>query len=157
MSVDENTKEKSVEEAADKLAEELAAALAEEVVDETVEEVAVETVEEAVAEAVEEAVAEAVEENVEEAVEETEELEKPKKKIRKGMIITLVSITVVLAGLAVAYFVGANHYKERFFYGTTVNGIDCSDNTLKQVEATLQKQVEEYALTIVRSDRKSVV
>ena len=38
---------------------------------------------------------------------------------------------------------------------TFVNGIDCSDMTIKEVESTLQKQVEEYVLTLVRIDGTS--
>lgn len=74
--------------------------------------------------------------------------ETPKKKSKKGLIITLSIVGVLLIGIAAAYLGISSYYKDKFVMGTNVNGVDCSEKTLAQVEAMLQKQVEEYALTI---------
>ena len=163
MNNEENTKEKSVEELANALTEgmdEEVTADEEKVVEIKLEEDAVEAVssEDAPAEEIS-AEDESVEEtSVEEAqVEETpaeeapvEEApaETPKKKSKKGLIITLSIVGVLLIGIAAAYLGISSYYKDKFVMGTNVNGVDCSEKTLAQVEAMLQKQVEEYALTI---------
>lgn len=74
--------------------------------------------------------------------------EEPKKKSKKGLIITLSIVGALLIGIAAAYLGISSYYKDKFVMGTNVNGVDCSEKTLAQVEAMLQKQVEEYALTI---------
>ncbi len=85
---------------------------------------------------------------VEEAPVEESATEEPKKKSKKGRIITLSIIGFLLVGITVAYLGISSYYKDKFVMGTNVNGVDCSEKTLAEVEAMLQKQVEEYALTI---------
>ena len=68
-----------------------------------------------------------------------------KKKIMK-----CVGSVVVL--LVAAYFCVALHYKERFFVNTTINGENCESKTVEIIEGQMQKQVEEYALTITKAD-----
>ena len=148
MNNEENTKEKSVEELAEVLAEAIDEGVSEQ------EEKAVEiNLEDAVVEenSAEEAPVEesAVEEvPVEEAPVEEPVADEPKKKSKKGLIITLSIVGVLLIGIAAAYLGISSYYKDKFVMGTNVNGVDCSEKTLAQVEAMLQKQVEEYALTI---------
>ena len=148
MNNEENTKEKSVEELAEVLAEAIDEGVSEQ------EEKAVEiNLEDAVVEenSAEEAPVEesAVEEvPVEEAPVEEPAAEEPKKKSKKGLIITLSIVGVLLIGIAAAYLGISSYNKDKFVMGTNVNGVDCSEKTLAQVEAMLQKQVEEYALTI---------
>ena len=83
--------------------------------------------------------------------------EEPKKKSKKGLIITLSIVGALLVGIAAAYLGISSYYKDKFVMGTNVNGVDCSEKTLAEVEAMLQKQVEEYALTIHLTDDKSEV
>lgn len=168
MNNEENTKEKSVEELANALTEGMGdevAADEEKVVEIKLEEDAVEAVssEDAPAEEtsaedesveetpVEEAQVEetpAEESPVEETPTEEPVADEPKKKSKKGLIITLSIVGVLLIGIAAAYLGISSYYKDKFVMGTNVNGVDCSEKTLAQVEAMLQKQVEEYALTI---------
>ena len=87
-------------------------------------------------------------------VEETE----PKKK--KGWIVAVViaSIAAVfLIALFIVYFVFANYYKDRFFMKTSVNGVDCAGMNIEEVEALIQKQVEEYNLTIKGANNSSEI
>ncbi len=158
MNNEENTKEKAVEELANALTEgmdEEATAEEEKVVEIKLEDDVVEetpTEESAMEEAsVKETPAEEapVEETpVEEPVAEQPVVEEPKKKSKKGLIITLSIVGVLLVGIVAAYFGISSYYKDRFVMGTNVNGVDCSEKTLAEVEAMLQKQVEEYVLTI---------
>ena len=147
MNNEENTKEKSVEELANALTEgmdEEVTADEEKVVEINIEDEAVteETTDESPEE---ESVTEAP---VEEASVEEAPAETPKKKSKKGLIITLSIVGVLLIGIAAAYLGISSYYKDKFVMGTNVNGVDCSEKALAEVEAMLQKQVEEYALTI---------
>ena len=70
------------------------------------------------------------------------------KKSRKPLIITAIAVVAVLGLLAGIYFGMAKKYETCFVPGTVVNGTDCSGKTVADVEAMLQKQVEEYTLVI---------
>ena len=84
----------------------------------------------------------------EEPVEETP----AKKKSKKGLIITLSSLAAVIAILLGVYMGISSYYKDKFLMGTSVNGVDCSGKTLKEVEKMLQKEVEEYSITIYEAN-----
>lgn len=161
MNNEENTKEKAVEELANALTEgmdEEVTAVEEKTVEINLEDdVAKETsTEEAPAEETTDESPE--EESVTEVpVEEEAVAEEPKKKSKKGLIITLSIVGALLIGIAAAYLGISSYYKDKFVMGTNVNGVDCSEKTLAEVEAMLQKQVEEYALTIHLTDDTSEV
>lgn len=134
-------------------------ATTEETVEESVEESAEENVEENAAEDTpEEVVAEenVVEEDAQKSTtEETPAEEKSEeattdepKKSHKTLKIVAISVIAVLGILAGFYFGMAKKYSECFLMGTLVNGTDCSGMTVDEVGNVLQKQVEEYVLTI---------
>lgn len=167
MSNEENTKEKSVEEVAKVLADGIEQdesskekPVVEIKIDENTE---AETVTEEVAaeetvteDAVKEVAAEETltEDTVQEAVEETTN----KKKISKKAIIITSSILLAVVAILIGVYLGiASYYKDRFLMGTFVNGVDCSEKTLGDVEAMLQKQVEEYSITIYKANDESEV
>ena len=154
---EENAKDNKIEELAESLANvvdeepakesaeieiklEEEAATEESVTEEVAEE---ETTEEAVP--AEEAPAE--EAPTEEASAEETPVEEAKKS-RKSLIITAIAVVAVLGVLAGIYFGMAKKYETCFVPGTVVNGTDCSGKTVADVEAMLQKQVEEYTLVI---------
>ena len=181
MNSEENTKEKSVEELAEMLADgivEEADVKEDKVVENKMEDEAVaeNTTEEVENEAsvTEESVDEELEKlKVEEKIPQERQTEEPtaeepaaeesvvepaeKKKSKKALIITLSIIGVLVVGILAAYLGIASYYKDKFVMGTSVNGVDCSEKTLDEVEAMLQKQVEEYALTIYEANEKSEV
>lgn len=128
---EEITNENTMEEKDDNKVEELAEAPADVVSETPMEE----------SEAEEEAEAE------EETAEETPEEEAPQKshKTLKIVIICIAAVLVLLAGI---YIGMAKKYSECFLVGTFVNGTDCSGMTVDEVGNLLQKQVEEYVLTI---------
>jgi len=83
----------------------------------------------------------------EEAPAEETPAEEPKKS-RKPLIVTVIAAVAVLGLLAGIYFGMSKKYESCFMPGTIVNGTDCSGKTVADVEAMLQKQVEEYTLVI---------
>lgn len=166
MNSEENTKEKSVEELANALVEGMDDTVTSEeektveikleddtVVEESVEDSSVEE-EPVVEESVEEEPAQK-EPMQEESEAEENPVEEPTKKSKKGLIITLSVVGALLVVILAAYLAISSFYKDKFVMGTNVNGIDCSEKTLAEVEAMLQRQVEEYALTIHLADGKS--
>lgn len=70
------------------------------------------------------------------------------KKSRKPLIITAIAVVAALGLLVGIYFGMAKKYETCFVPGTVVNGTDCTGKTVADVEAMLQKQVEEYTLVI---------
>lgn len=153
MKNEENTNEKTVEELADDLNEVVQGHTEETIQEENVSE---EPDSEENKEINSEGTAS---EQTEDANSEETSLEKKEeaKKSRKGLIITLVVAGILLVGIATAYFSVASHYKDRLFMKTFVNDIDCSGMTLQEVESMLQKEVEEYSLTILEAGGQNEV
>ena len=70
----------------------------------------------------------------------------------------VIGCTVVILALGIAYGTGAFYYKDKFFNGTSINGIDCGKLTAKEVEELIRKNVEGYSLELLfKEDRKEVV
>lgn len=61
-------------------------------------------------------------------------------------------IASVISVLCICYICIAVYFGDRFFWGTTVNGMDCSGKTVEDVEKDLQSQVEQYVLKINGTD-----
>ncbi|MDD3278375.1 MAG: peptidoglycan binding domain-containing protein [Lachnospiraceae bacterium] len=73
-----------------------------------------------------------------------------KRRHVKKLIMTVVAVLVVLfLGAAGVYGGYAYYYSNKFFQGTTINGIDCSKLTVKEAEKLISKQVENYKLDVV--------
>ncbi len=60
-----------------------------------------------------------------------------------GLVLLMVGVTTVSVYGGVSYY-----YSNRFFKGTSIDGIDCSGMTAAQVEAILTEKVEDYSLQI---------
>lgn len=73
--------------------------------------------------------------------------EPPKKKGKAKKIAGLVA-GMVLAVAAGAYAGVSYYYTDKFFEGTTINGIDCSGMTASEVEKLITEKVEDYSITI---------
>ena len=85
--------------------------------------------------------------------ESTENVEtEPAKNKKKIWMIVGIATGVVVALLVAIYFAVAMLYSDKFLMGTTVNGIDCAGDTVEEVRSMLQKEVEEYTLTIETRD-----
>jgi hypothetical protein len=73
-----------------------------------------------------------------------------RQKIRKKMI--LVVAAVLVAVLAVLYFAVSFYYRNHFYKGTLINGIDVTNNTLEEVRSIIQSQTDGYKLTLSTRD-----
>jgi len=76
----------------------------------------------------------------------TTEENPPKKSSTKWIVLIILGTILLLA--AAGYLATSKYFSKRFVFGTNVNGVDCSRKTLDEVEEVLQKQVEEYVITI---------
>lgn len=64
----------------------------------------------------------------------------------------LLSLGVVIALLAAAYFGVAMYFNSHFMFDTKINGVDFSLKDVSEVESYLKKQVSDYTLTLEESD-----
>ena len=69
---------------------------------------------------------------------------------KKKIIILAASLgtVVCLAAAGITYLVLGNKYKTEFFPNTLINGVDCSNMTVQQVEDKIQSSIENYSLTL---------
>lgn len=101
---------------------------------------------------IEEAIIELYDEN-----EPDEKKEQEKKRRRRGKKggagrKILLSLGVVTALLAAAYFGMAMFFNSHFMFDTQINGVDFSLKDVSEVESYLKKQVADYTLTLEESD-----
>ncbi|MCI8321198.1 MAG: L,D-transpeptidase family protein [Dorea sp.] len=101
---------------------------------------------------IEEAIIELYDEN-----EPDEKKDQEKKKRRRGKKggagrKILLSLGVVTALLAAAYFGMAMFFNSHFMFDTQINGVDFSLKDVSEVESYLKKQVADYTLTLEESD-----
>lgn len=61
-------------------------------------------------------------------------------------------IALLLAGIA--YGAGAFYYRNHFFYGTRINGLDCRNLTTEEAEQKIKEKIEDYTLEICLREGK---
>lgn len=66
---------------------------------------------------------------------------------KRGKTVLMISGILVLILVAVYLGIGL-YYSERFFPGSTVNGLDASGKTVDQVENMIANRVQDYTLVI---------
>ncbi|HCT92635.1 MAG TPA: hypothetical protein DF613_14840 [Lachnospiraceae bacterium] len=72
-----------------------------------------------------------------------------KKGRKKYIILAGLAVVLVAAGtVAGVYTIRAQAFKTKFFPGTTINSVDCSNLTSEEVENLIRTQVEKYSLTL---------
>ena len=91
-------------------------------------------------------------EDIFEKIEDNPELKKHRKKKKSLIIAAGILGALVLAYLAVALF-----FNSHFFIGTEINGTDFSGKSVTQVESYMEKQVDDYSLTLNEVDGGSEV
>lgn len=77
-----------------------------------------------------------------------------RRKKKKKPIVFMIPGILVLAALAVYLGVGV-YFSERFFPGSTVNGIDVSGKTVEEVENLIANVVQDYTLVIREKGEKT--
>ena len=67
-----------------------------------------------------------------------------------------IMITVIIVFFAMAGYAGMSYYySDRFFRGTTINGINCSGKTSEEAEQAVAKKAEDYLLEVKARNLKS--
>ncbi len=75
--------------------------------------------------------------------------ENPRRKGgKKGLLAFGIAAALVVVLLAGFYGYRAFYYTSHFFDGTVINGMDCSDKTVEQVERQIEETAKTYALDI---------
>ncbi|MCI6005150.1 MAG: peptidoglycan binding domain-containing protein [Blautia sp.] len=72
----------------------------------------------------------------------------PSRKKHKGLKVTGVVALMVIAAAGCAYAGVSYFYTDKFFDGTTINGIDCSRKTPYEVEQLIAQNVENYSIQV---------
>ncbi|MDO4490046.1 MAG: L,D-transpeptidase [Lachnospiraceae bacterium] len=68
--------------------------------------------------------------------------------MKKSMIAGIAAGCTAVVLLGAVYFAGRNYYKEHFFAGTAINGIDCSNMTVEMAKEEMQYEMDNYKLTV---------
>ena len=74
--------------------------------------------------------------------------EPPVRKKHKGLKITGIAVAMVIVSAGAAYAGMSYYYSDKFFEGTSINGIDCSGKTAYEAEQKLAKTVENYSIEV---------
>ena len=83
---------------------------------------------------------------------------KKKRDNRYGKKKMWIIITVIIVFFAMAGYAGMSYYySDRFFRGTTINGINCSGKTSEEAEQAVAKKAEDYLLEVKARKLKSVL
>ena len=80
---------------------------------------------------------------------------KSRRKKRKMSNKVAIALSLIVAVIAIGYVATAVFYSTHFFANTEINGVDCSNKSIKQVEAYLEKQVSDYNLTLKETEGKN--
>lgn len=72
----------------------------------------------------------------------------PVKKKHKGLKITGIAAAMLFVTAGCAYAGMTYYYSDKFFQGTTINGIDCSGKTAYEVEQLIASRVEDYSIEV---------
>ncbi len=69
-----------------------------------------------------------------------------KKKVVKTLMLFTISVGLIVAACFYAYFV--QYYSEHLYEGTTINGNDYSNLTEAEAETLLQKELDQWSITV---------
>ncbi len=93
---------------------------------------------------------------------EARDLKKQKKAEKKARKkgrwkFVLLFLLVLIAAAAIVYMALSNRYKTVFFDGTVINGADCTGLTVEEAETVIERQQDDYELTLVFRDGSTEV
>ena len=72
----------------------------------------------------------------------------PTKKKHKGLKVTGIVAAMLAVTAGCAYGAASYYYADRFFEGTYINGINCSNKTAYEVEQLIASNVENYSIQV---------
>lgn len=79
------------------------------------------------------------------------------KKKNLWMKITILAVALIFVILAAIYLVMAMHFKDHFYYRTTINGVDCSGKTIAEVEAVISEAITPYQIELETRDGQTEI
>lgn len=71
-----------------------------------------------------------------------------KKKKKMIILASVLGTLVCLAAIFTAYLAMGRKYREIFFPNTVINGVDCSEMTVSEVEQRIQDSIDHYTLEL---------
>ena len=74
--------------------------------------------------------------------------EPPVRKKHKALKITGITAAMILVSAGAAYAGMSYYYSDKFFEGTSINGINCSGKTAYEAEQLIAKTVENYSIEV---------
>jgi len=74
--------------------------------------------------------------------------EPPVRKKHKALKITGIAAAMVLVSAGAAYAGMSYYYSDKFFEGTSINGINCSGKTAYEAEQEIAKTVADYSIEV---------
>ena len=77
-----------------------------------------------------------------------EKIVPPAKKKHKGLKVTGIVAAMLVVTAGCAYGAASYYYADRFFEGTYINGINCSNKTAYEVEQLIASNVENYSIQV---------
>ena len=77
------------------------------------------------------------------------------KKKHKGLKVTGIVAAMLAVTAACAYGAVSYYYSDRFFEGTYINGIDCSNKTAYEVEQLIADSVENYSIQVASRNQEA--
>ena len=79
--------------------------------------------------------------------------EPPVRKKHKGLKIAGIAVAMVLVSAGAAYAGMSYYYSDKFFEGTSINGIDCSGKTAYEAEQEIAKNIAGYSIEVDARDQ----
>lgn len=77
-----------------------------------------------------------------------------RKKKHKGLKVTGIVAAMMVAAAGCAYGAVTYYYADRFFEGTYINGINCSNKTPYEVEQIIAANVENYSIQVTSRNQE---
>lgn len=78
----------------------------------------------------------------------------PAKKKHKGLKVTGMVAAMMVVAAGCAYAGVSYYYSDKFFEGTTINGIDCSGKTAYEVEQEIAGKVQNYSIQVTARNQE---
>lgn len=77
--------------------------------------------------------------------------------MRKKIVGATLAVVVPVAILVIIYCIVSVHYANRYYPGTWINGVDCSNMTVEEVKENLKEHRQSYSLKLNERDDKQEV
>ena len=84
--------------------------------------------------------------------------EKKKQKGISNKAKTLILLGITAAFVLIIYIMGVIHFHSHFFFGTTINGMNCERMSAEEVKSSIQDNISLYSLKLIlRNDQSEII